>query len=36
MEEEGMETMLFKKTIQHRIQWEMKKIYTHFQTPTKQ
>jgi hypothetical protein len=35
-EEKGMETTLLKKTIQYRIQWEMKKIDTQFLTPTKQ
>jgi hypothetical protein len=34
-EEEGMEITLFKKIIQYRIQWEMKKIDTHLQTPIK-
>jgi hypothetical protein len=35
-EEKGMETTLFKKIIEYRIQWEMKKMDTQFLTPTKQ
>jgi hypothetical protein len=35
-EEEGMETTFFKKPIQYRIQWEMKKIDTQFLISTKQ
>jgi hypothetical protein len=35
-EEGGMETILFKKKIQYRIQWEMKKMDTKFLAPTKQ
>jgi hypothetical protein len=34
-EEEGMETNLLKKIIQHRIHREMKKIDTQYLIPTK-
>jgi hypothetical protein len=35
-DEEGMETTILKKKIQHRIPWEMMKMDTPFLTPTKQ
>jgi hypothetical protein len=34
-EEEGIETTLLKKTIQYRLQWEMKKMDTQFLKSTK-